>query len=76
MAAELQQAQHRAEVLAGGIVDGERQLDADVLELDALRQAVMATEESVLALRARTDEHEAVIKDARAALDNLKRRAG
>jgi chromosome segregation protein len=72
LAAELQQAQRRAEDLAGAIVAGERQLDADVLDLDALRQTVAATEESVCALRARSDEHETIIKDARAALDAIR----
>jgi chromosome segregation protein len=43
-----------------------------VLDLDALRQVVMATEDTVAALRDRTDQYEAAIKDARAALDAIR----
>src|SRR3954466_5868952 len=69
---ELDRAQRRAAELRDVIVAGQVQLDADVLDLDALRQSVMTTEETVAALRARSDEHEAAIKEARGALDAIR----
>jgi chromosome segregation protein len=72
LAAELDRARRRAAELRDAIAAGDVQLDADVLDLDRLRQTVMATEETVAALRARTDEHEAAIKDARGALDAIR----
>jgi chromosome segregation protein len=72
MTAELEQSRQSVASLEAAIVEGERKLDADVLELDALRSAVTAVDESVAALRARTDEGDASIKDARAALDAIR----
>jgi chromosome segregation protein len=51
---------------------GERQLDADLLGLDALRQQVIGADESVASLRARTDEHDMAVKHARVALDAIR----
>ena len=48
------------------------QLDADVRELDALREAVMTTGEAVTALRSRADDLESTIKDARGVLDAIR----
>jgi chromosome segregation protein len=72
LGAELSATRQRVEELRAAIAAGEVQLDRDVLDLDALRQAVLGTDEAVAAIRARTDEHEAVIKDARAALDAIR----
>jgi len=72
LANELEVARRRMEQLREAIALGDRQLDADVLDLDARRQAVMAAEETVAALRARTDRHEAAIKEARGALDSIR----
>jgi chromosome segregation protein len=72
LAAELTGSRQAVAALIVAIEDGERQLDADVQELDTLRQHVMAADESVAALRARGDEHDATIKDARATLDAIR----
>jgi chromosome segregation protein len=70
--AELSETRRRVEELGAAIASGEVQLDADVVALDALRQSVMTSEEGVAALRARSEEHEAAIKDARGALDAIR----
>ena len=72
LAGELETARVRMERLREAIALGDRQLDADVLDLDAKRQAVMAAEEAVASLRARADAHEGTIKEARAALDVIR----
>ena len=72
LANELEVARRRMAQLRDAIALGDRQLDADVLDLDARRQAVMAAEETVAALRARTDDQEAGIKEARGALDAIR----
>jgi chromosome segregation protein len=72
LATELGQAREAVDTLTLAIEEGERQLDADILNLDALRQQVMSADESVISLRAKTDEHDAAIKDARAALDAIR----
>jgi chromosome segregation protein len=69
---ELAGARGRVDELRAAIVAGEAQLDIDVLDLDALRQQVMAADEAVAVLRTRTDEHEAVIKEARGALESIR----
>jgi chromosome segregation protein len=70
--AELSETRRRVEDLRAAVASGEVQLDADVLALDALRQSVMTTEEAVAALRARTEEREAAIKEARGVLDAIR----
>src|SRR5205823_2716072 len=71
-ALDRRQEEARASIGELEIALGDRQLDADVLDLDARRQAVMAAEETVAALRARTDDQEAGIKEARGALDAIR----
>src|SRR5262249_2984471 len=73
LATELGTAQRRIGELRETIAAGEVQLDTDVAALDGLRQQVMTTEDTVAALRARADEHDGAIKDARAALDAIRR---
>jgi hypothetical protein len=58
--------------LRAAIVAGEAQLDADVRALDGLRQHVQVADDGVAALRFRTDEHEAAIKEARGALEAIR----
>jgi chromosome segregation protein len=72
LAAELAAARRRVEELRAEVAASEVQLDADVIALDGLRQAVMSADEAVTALRARADHHEAVIKEARGALDTVR----
>jgi chromosome segregation protein len=69
---ELDESRGRVRELRQSIAVGEVQLDADVTGLDALRQAVMTADDRVVSLRATTDEQEAVLKQARAALDAVR----
>jgi chromosome segregation protein len=69
---ELEQSRRNAASLEAAIVSGEQQLDADVLELEALGREVTAADEQVSDLRARTDAADAAIKEARAALDAIR----
>jgi chromosome segregation protein len=72
LAAELDDTRRRVEELRAAIAAGEVQLDADVRELDALREMVMTTGEAVTTLRARADDLESTIKEARGALDAIR----
>jgi chromosome segregation protein len=72
LAAELDNTRRRVEQLSDAIVAGEAQLDVDVLALDTLRDGVQQADETVSALRARADEHELSIKDARAAFESIR----
>jgi chromosome segregation protein len=69
---ELDEARGRVEELKTAVVTGQARLDTDVLELDRLRQGVMAADDVVSSLRARTDELDAMIKEARLALDAIR----
>ncbi len=69
---ELDDARRRVEELKTAVVTVQARLDTDVLELDRLRQSVMAADEGVLSLRVRTDELDATIKEARQALDAIR----
>jgi chromosome segregation protein len=72
LAAELDQTRRRVEDLHAAILFGERQLDADILALGALRQGVDAADEAVGRLRAKTDDLDATIKTARSALESIR----
>src|SRR5207248_4251254 len=72
LGAELDGTRRRLEELHRAIAAGEMQLDRDVLDLDARRQTVLATDEVVAAIRAKADAYEAAIKDARARLDAIR----
>ncbi len=69
---EIADVRSRIEELRAAIVAGDAQLDVDVRELDRLRGDVMAADEAVTALRVRTDEHETMIKEARAAHESVR----
>ncbi|HET6959098.1 MAG TPA: hypothetical protein VFI56_21040, partial [Vicinamibacterales bacterium] len=69
---ELDDTRQRVEELGAAIAAGAVQLDADVRELDALREMVMSTGEAVLGLRSRADELESTIKGARTELDAVR----
>jgi chromosome segregation protein len=58
--------------LRTSIATGEAQLDADIRALDDLRRQLVGADEAVAALRARTEEQDAAIKDARAAHDAVR----
>jgi chromosome segregation protein len=72
LATELDQARARIDGLRASIQADEHQLDGDVHALESLRQQVTAADEAVAALRTRTDEHEAQIKEARTAHDAVR----
>ncbi len=72
LGAELAESRRRVDELREAITAGEVQLEGDVRELDARRRAVMGLDESVAALRAESDAHEAAIKDARGLLDAIR----
>jgi len=72
LGAELADTRRRVQELGAAIVAGERQLDADVMGLDVLRRNVEAADEAVGTLRVRAEEHETLIKEARAALETIR----
>ncbi len=70
LAAELADSRRRAEELQNGIAADEARFVDDVRQLNELRDQVAAADDAAAALRAKAEEHEAVLKDARAALDS------
>jgi chromosome segregation protein len=72
LASGLAETRHRVQDLGRAIVAGEAQLDVDVLGLEGLRRDVEAADLEVGALRAQADQHEALIKDARGALEAIR----
>jgi chromosome segregation protein len=72
LAAELEQSRQTAASLEQAIVEGERKLDADVLELESLVRDVAAADELMTELRAKTETADVAIKEARAALDAIR----
>jgi len=69
LATERDEAHGRIGDLRAAIAAGQVKLDADVLALDRLRQDVRDADDAVAALRVSADEHEAIIKDRRGALE-------
>jgi chromosome segregation protein len=69
---ELSQVAARLDALAASVSAGESQLDSDVLALETMRQEVRTADESLATRRATADEQEAVLKDARTALDSVR----
>ena len=72
LATEVDETRRRVGALRAAIVAGEVQLDADVRALDGLRRHVQVADDAVSALRIRTDQHEAAIKEARGALETIR----
>ena len=72
LASELAETRRRVREIGAAIVSGEAQLDADVLGLEGLRRDVEAADAAVGALRAQAEQHEALIKVARGALDAIR----
>ena len=72
LVAEMNETRRRVEELRAAITTGQEQLDADVRELDALRETVMTTGDAVISLRARADDLESSIKEARGVLDAIR----
>jgi chromosome segregation protein len=72
LAGERDEIRRRLDALRQAVIDGEGRLDADVRALDGLRAEVQSADDAVLALRARSDEHDAAIREARAALEAIR----
>ena len=72
LTAEMDDTRRRVGALRAAIVAGQAQLDTDVRVLEGLRQHVQVADDAVAALRFRTDEHEAAIKEARGALEAMR----
>src|SRR5688572_10833558 len=75
-AAELEQTHTRREALLQAIADGERALDDDVRALEAMRVDLRGADDEAATLRARVDEQDAIIRDARRILEEIRAEAG
>ena len=71
-AAELEQMQARREGLLAAIQEGERALDEGVRALDSMRESLRAADEAAAAIRTHVDAQDAVIRDARSALEQIR----
>jgi chromosome segregation protein len=72
LAAELADSRRKAEDLQNGVAAGEARMAVDLGQLDALRSQVMAGDEAAATLRARTEEEENMLREARAMLDSVR----
>ena len=72
LALELDRTHGRVEDLGRAIVSGEARLGVDLDALDANRRDVQRSDDAVTVRRARTDELDATIKDARTALESIR----
>src|SRR6185436_14310142 len=70
LATERDDITRRVDQLHVAVLEGAAQLDADVLTLETLRDEVHAADDQVTALRITADEHEGLIRTARASLEN------
>jgi chromosome segregation protein len=75
-AGELEQARTRREALLQAVADEIRTLDADVQALDALRTDVRLADEAAATVRGAVEGQDAVIRDARRGLDEIRSQAG
>jgi chromosome segregation protein len=74
-AAELEQMRVRREGLLAAIQEGEHALDEGVRALDSMRESLRAVDEAASAIRVRVDAQDAVIRDARSALEQIRSEA-
>jgi chromosome segregation protein len=72
LGAERDETRARIDELRTAIASGKAKLDADVLALDRLKQDVRDADEAVASRRASAEEHEAVIKERRTALEAVR----
>jgi chromosome segregation protein len=72
LASELAQSRRRVQELQSTIAAGEAQYVIDLRALDALRIQIGVADDAVATLRAKADEQEAALKEARAALDAIR----
>ncbi len=75
-AAELEQTHARRESLLQAIAEGERTLDDDIRALESLRVELRAADDESGDLRVKVDAQDAVIREARRALEEIRARAG
>ena len=69
---DLERSETRRTELADGIVAAEARLDTDLRTFDTLKDEVRAADEQSQALRARFEEQEAVIREARKSLEGIR----
>ena len=72
LATEIDQIRSRIGDLLEAISAAEALLDVDVLALDGLQRDVRTADEVVSALRARTEEHDGLVKAGRASLESIR----
>jgi len=72
LAAERDTTRRRIEDLHAAIASGKVKLDEDIFALDGFKRDVSQADESASALRVKADEHEALIKQARATLEGVR----
>ena len=72
LATERDEAHRRIEELHAAIASGKTALDADILALDGFKREVQQADEVAAALRVKSDEYEAVIKQARTTLEAVR----
>jgi chromosome segregation protein len=75
-AGELEQARSRRETLLQAVTDETRTLDDDIRALDALRVDVRAADEAASTVRVTVDGQDAIIREARSALEQIRAHAG
>ena len=73
---ELQQLRAKREGLVQAIAEGAVQLDEDIRRLEVLREDVRQADEAAADVRSRVDGHDAVIREARQALERIRAEAG
>jgi chromosome segregation protein len=71
-AAELDQTRSRREALLTSVADSVRTLDADIQALETMRQDLRAADEAATSVRTRVEAQDAVIRDARRALEEVR----
>jgi chromosome segregation protein len=71
-AGELEQTRGRREALLATIVEGERMLDDAIRGIDAIRDTLRAADEAATSYRLEVDAQDAVIRDARSALETIR----
>src|SRR5262249_7753013 len=75
-ASERQQTDERRAALLTSVVESERALDVDIRVLGEKREELRGADDAATALRATVDAQDAVIRDARAALEAVRSEAG
>ena len=73
---ELEQIRSRREGLLSAVADGERALDEGIRALDVLREDLRVADEAAAEIRTRVDAQDAVIRDARRVLEEIRSEAG